>query len=429
MIIEHLFLNEVSMERVILHSDLNNFFASVEAVKNPTLRGKAFAVAGDPDKRHGIILAKSQQAKKYGIATGETIWQAKQKCPSLLVVKPDMKAYHHYSKLVQGIYQRYTDQIEPFGIDESWLDVTGSTRLFGCGPKIAYEIRRQVREELGMTVSIGVSYNKIFAKLGSDLNKPDATTVISKENFKRIVHPLPVSDLLFVGRSTREKLHQYGIYTIGQLATAEPSFLKNLLGKMGVMLHQYAIGAEGASALLTESQPVKSVSNSVTTPRDLQSFEEVRIQLLMLAEHVASRLREQALQGTLITLYVRDNRFNSISRQRPLALPTSNAMEIAQAAIALFQEHYDLSNPVRCIGLGVSKLQPDDGNTQLTLWDTDQKRLEDQCLDHTVDDLRNRYGFNCIVRAGCLHRQLKNYTISNEPGVPSSLCTLPGCHI
>ncbi len=417
------------MERIILHSDLNNFFASVEAVKNPALQGKAFAVAGDPDKRHGIILAKSQQAKKYGITTGEAIWQAKQKCPSLVVVKPDMKAYHYYSKLVQNIYQRYTDQIEPFGIDESWLDVTGSTRLFGCGPKIAYEIRKQVREELGMTVSIGVSYNKIFAKLGSDLNKPDATTVISKENFKQLVHPLSVSNLLFVGRSTREKLHQYGIYTIGQLAATDPSFLKNLLGKMGVMLHQYAIGAEAASALLTETQSVKSVSNSVTAPQDLLTFEEVRIQILMLAEHVASRMRSQQLHGALVSLYVRDNRFNSISRQQPLPIPTNNAMEIAQTAITLFQEHYDLSKPVRCIGIGVSRLQPDDGNIQLTLWDTNQKRLDDRSLDHAVDHLRDRYGFNCIVRAGCLHHQLKNYTISNDPGDTSSLCTLPGCHI
>ena len=191
------------MERIILHSDLNNFFASVEAVKNPLLRGKCFAVAGDPEKRHGIVLAKSQEAKNLGIRTGDTIWEARQKCKDLILVKPDMSAYHHYSRLVHEIYRQYTDKIEPFGIDEAWLDVTGSTRLFGCGAKIAYEIRKKIKEELGMTVSIGVSYNKIFAKLGSDLNKPDATTIISKDNFKSIVHPLPVSDLLFVGRSTR----------------------------------------------------------------------------------------------------------------------------------------------------------------------------------------------------------------------------------
>ncbi len=417
------------MERVILHSDLNNFFASVEAVKNPSLRNKTFAVAGDPAKRHGIILAKNQAAKRFGIQTGETIWQAKQKCPSLVVVKPDMQAYHHYSKLVHNIYRRYTDSIEPFGIDEAWLDVTGSTRLFGCGAKIAYEIREQVRKELGMTVSIGVSYNKVFAKLGSDLKKPDATTVISKENFKRIVHPLPVGDLLFVGRATKEKLYHHGIYTIGHLAQADPTFLHRLLGKMGTMLHQYAIGSEGASSVLTESQPIKSVSNSVTIDHDITTREEIHIQMMMLAEHVASRLRLHHLEGTLITLFVRDNRFCSITRQRPLPLPTNNAAEISEAAYTLFCENYDLSNPVRCIGLGVAKLRPNNGNLQLTLLDPDQTRARDQSLDQTVDRLRDRYGFNCVVRAGCLYHQLKNYTLSDDPGAPSSLCTLPGCHI
>ena len=417
------------MERVILHSDLNNFFASVEAVKNPSLRDKIFAVAGDPEKRHGIILAKNQAAKRMGIQTGETIWQAKQKCPSLIVVKPDMQAYHRYSKMVHRIYNRFTDRIEPFGIDEAWLDVTGSTRLFGCGAKIAYEIRRQVREELGMTVSIGVSYNKVFAKLGSDLKKPDATTIISKENFHKVVHPLPVSDLLFVGRSTREKLYRHGIYTIGHLAQADALFLQRLLGKMGIMLHQYATGSDGAANVLSEAAPIKSVSNSVTTNHDLTTEKEIHIQMMMLAERVASRLRLRELSGTLITLFVRDTQFRSITRQKPLPLATNNAPEIYDAAFSLFQENYDLSTPVRCIGLGVSKLQHDDGNLQMSLWDLDHKRVRDQALDQTVDHLRDRYGFNCVVRAGCLYHQLKNYTLSDEAGAPASLCTLPGCHI
>ena len=415
------------MERIILHSDLNNFFASVEAVKNPLLRGKAFAVAGDPEKRHGIILAKNQIAKKYGVCTGETIWSALQKCPSLFVVKPDMKAYHDYSERVREIYRQFTDEIEPFGIDEAWLDITGSTRLFGCGPKIAYEIRRRVREELGMTVSIGVSFNKIFAKLGSDLKKPDATTVISRENFKEIVYPLPVSNLLFVGRSTREKLHQYGINTIGQLAKADPSFLKNLLGKTGSALHQYATGAESDSALLSEAQEIKSVGNSVTLPQDIADPGEIWIQLLMLADHVAYRLRKRGLCGSLITLFVRDNKFHSISRQRPVCVATSSAMEIAHTAFSLFQDHYDLSNPVRCIGVSVAKLQPNDGNFQLCLWDSHENRILEEQLDQAIDHLRSRYGGSCVVRAGYMHQKLKNYTISGDPGSPS-LCTLPGCH-
>lgn len=417
------------MERIILHSDLNNFFASVEAAKNPALRGKCFAVAGDPEKRHGIILAKSQPAKVLGIRTGETIWEARQKCPDLILVKPDMEAYHHYSRLVHQIYHQFTDKIEPFGIDEAWLDVTGSTRLFGCGAKIAHDIRRKVREELGMTVSIGVSYNKIFAKLGSDLKKPDATTVISKENFQKIVHPLSVSDLLFVGRATKEKLHRHGIYKIGHLAQADPAFLRHLLGKMGLVLHQYAIGSENIGAVLSEIPEVKSISNSITSSEDLTTLKDIRIQLLMLAEHVSSRMRLKGLSGTLVTLFVRDNQFRSTNRQIPLPVATNNAKEIADTAFELFQKHCDLSTPIRCIGLGVSKLQADGGALQLALWDLNNDRVKNQSLDSAVDTLRERYGFNCVVRAGCLYRQLKNYTISNEPDTPSSLCTLPGCHL
>ena len=417
------------MERIILHSDLNNFFASVEAVKNPLLRGKSFAVAGDPEKRHGIILAKSQEAKKFGIRTGETIWEARQKCKDLILVKPDMPAYHHYSRLVHEIYRQFTDKIEPFGIDEAWLDVTGSTRLFGCGAKIAHEIRKKIRDELGMTVSVGVSYNKVFAKLGSDLKKPDATTIISKENFKNIVHPLPVSDLLFVGRSTREKLYQHGIRTIGQLAEANPDFLTFLLGKTGALLYQYAIGSEHIAADVLEPPEVKSISNSVTSSEDLSTAEDVRTQLMLLAEQVSSRMRHKHLHGTLVTLFIRDTHFRSITRQRNLPLPTNNAMEIAKECYSLFQQHYDLSTPIRCIGLGVSKLSPDNGDLQLALWDLNNKRIQEHTLDQTVDQLRDRYGFNCIVRGGCLHRHLKNYTIPKETEEVSSFCTLPGCHI
>ncbi len=417
------------MERIILHSDLNNFFASVEAVKNPLLRGKCFAVAGDPEKRHGIILAKSQEAKQFGVRTGETIWEARQKCKDLILVKPDMPAYHHYSKLVHEIYRQYTDKIEPFGIDEAWLDVSGSTRLFGCGAKIAYEIRKKIREELGMTVSIGVSYNKIFAKLGSDLNKPDATTIISKDNFKSIVHPLPVSDLLFVGRSTKEKLYQHGIRTVGNLAETDPNFLKLLLGKLGTTLHQYAIGSEHIGVDVLEPPEVKSISNSVTSAKDLATHEDVRVQLMLLAEQVSSRMRHKHLHGNLITLFIRNVHLHTITRQRALSLPTNNAAEIANECYDLFLQNYDLSVPIRCIGLGVSKLSPDSGDLQLTLWDLNNERAKEQTLDQTVDQLRDRYGFNCIVRGGCLHQHLKNYTVPNETGEVSSFCTLPGCHI
>ncbi len=415
------------MERIILHSDLNNFFASVEATKNPCLRGKTFAVAGNPEKRHGIILAKSQAAKETGVSTGEAIWEAKQKCPSLLLVPPDMPSYFRYSEKVREIYRQFTDEVEPFGIDEAWLDVSGSTRLFGSGAEIAQEIRRRVREELGLTVSVGVSFNKIFAKLGSDLKKPDATTLITRENFKQIVHPLPVSALLFVGRSTKEKLARYGIHTIGQLARTDPSFLTFQLGKWGAVLYQYANGSDLCAPLTTTSPPLKSISNSVTTERDLKTKQEVWVQLLMLAEQVASRMRIQRITGDLITLQLRTAQLQTKSRQWKMSRPTNTALDLAKAAFSILPECWNSSTPLRSVGLGVGNLQPDDESYQLTFWNSTPKDLRTRQLDQAVDQLRNRYGFNCIVRAECLNRRLKNYTISHETGAPASLCTLPGC--
>lgn len=415
------------MDRIILHSDLNNFFASVEAAKNPLLRGKAFAVAGNPEKRHGIILAKSQLAKAYGVSTGEAIWQAKLKCPDLLLVKPDMLSYHRYSEYVTEIYRRFTDEIEPFGIDEAWLDVTGSTRLFGDGKEIADQIRKTIREELGLTVSIGVSYNKIFAKLGSDLKKPDATTVISRKNFKKIVHPLPISTLLFVGRSTKEKLYRYGIRTIGHLAAVDPHLLNHLLGKNGSLLHHYANGSDIGAALLTQAPPPKSIGNSVTTAQDLTTNHEVWIQLLMLSEHVATRLREQNYAGNLIHLSIRDANLRTITRQKTLEVPTNHALKIATIAFSLFEQNYDLTIPIRSIGVSLGNLTNEDGNLQLSFSEPIYQHINEHHLDQAIDHLRNRYGFNCVVRAGCLHHQLKNYTLSNDPHAPSSLCTLPGC--
>ena len=337
-----------------------------------------------------------------------------------------MAAYRYYSELVHEIYRQFTDEIIPFGIDECWLDVTGSTRLFGCGPKIAYEIRRKVREELGLTVSIGVSYNKIFAKLGSDLKKPDATTVISKENYEKVVHPLPVSSLLFVGAATREKLSHYGICTIGQLAHTDPSFLIRIFGKIGLDLYQRANGIETENTFATDQQE-KSISNSVTTAYDLTTIEEIKLQLMLIAEHVASRLRKRHLAGSLITISIRNNRLSSINRQRGLSICTNNAVEILDTALSLFKDNYDLTVPVRSIGIGVGKLQPDNGNLQMTLLDTEQRRLRNQNLDLTVDELRDRYGFECVTRAGCLNQHIKNYTLY-DPENPTPFCTLPTCH-
>ena len=255
------------MERTILHCDCNGFFASVECVHRPELKEVPMAVCGDPENRHGIILAKNELAKQYGVTTAETIWQAKRKCPQLVLVAPHHDEYAHYSRLVNEIYQQYTDRVEPFGIDESWLDVTGCEELFGDGVTIAETLRRRVREEIGLTISVGVSFNKIFAKLGSDYKKPDATTVITRENFRQIVWPLPVGSLLYVGRAAQESLRRIGVTTIGELAQAEQKNLQLALGKLGEQLWVYANGMDESPVHRTdEKREVKSVGNGMTFP-------------------------------------------------------------------------------------------------------------------------------------------------------------------
>ncbi len=281
------------MERVILHSDLNNFYASVECLYNPSLRGKPIAVSGNPEARHGIVLAKNYAAKSCGVDTGNPLWLAKQKCPDIIFVPPHYELYIKYSEITREIYSEYTDQVEPYGLDECWLDVTGSSALFGDGQTIADKIRERVKSELGVTVSVGVSYNKIFAKLGSDIKKPDATTVIKRSHFKEIVWPLPVNDLLYVGKSTHKKLLNYKIKTIGDLANSDKHFMQYLLGRNGVMLWNFANGLDtspvsniGAKSL------IKSIGNSTTAPRDLITDEDIKIILYVLCESVSSRMRE-----------------------------------------------------------------------------------------------------------------------------------------
>ena len=282
-------------DRVILHCDLNCFFASVELLSHPDLRDIPTAVCGDPASRHGIILAKNEPAKRLGIQTAETIWQAKKKCPGLVLLPPHHGLYREYSRRVNAIYEQYTDLVEPFGIDESWLDITGSMHLFGGDPKaIANTLRRRLRQELGLTISVGVSFNKVFAKLGSDYKKPDATTVISRENWQDIVWPLPVGDLLFVGRAAGRVLHQYGVETIGQLAACSPQMLETLLGKLGLQLHEYANGLDGSPVRPAgQQEPVKSVGNGTTFPKNLTRWEEVQRGLAVLSDSVAMRLRHR----------------------------------------------------------------------------------------------------------------------------------------
>ena len=261
------------MERTVLHIDCNKFYASVECLYRPEIRNKPVAVGGDVESRHGIILTKNEIASKYGLTVGEPLWKARKKCPDLIIVPPNYPLYLRFSKLARMIYADYSEFIEPFGLDENWIDVSGSVQ---SGEEIANEIRERVKSELGITVSVGVSFNKIFAKLGSDYKKPDAVTVISKDNFRDIVWPLPCGDLLMVGRATAAKLNSYGIKTIGELANTDEKFLKTVLGKNGQTLRDYANGLDISPVRRAdEASDVKSVGNSTTTPRDLVDNDDV----------------------------------------------------------------------------------------------------------------------------------------------------------
>ena len=339
------------MERVILHCDQNCFFASVELLSHPDLRDVPMAVCGDPASRHGIILAKNEPAKRFGIQTAETVWQARRKCPSLVLLPPHHKLYREYSVRVNELYGQYTDLVEPFGIDESWLDITGSMHLFGGDPvAIADELRRRVREELGLSISVGVSFNKIFAKLGSDYKKPDATTLISPENWQEIVWPLPVGAMLFVGRSAQRTLAQYGVETIGQLAACRPEMLEKLLGKLGRQRHEYANGLDRSPVRpQAEREPVKSVGNGTTFPHDLTRWEEVRAGLAALSDSVAMRLRRQGLYCSGVQVTIKDSSFCSISRQKRLESPTRLMKDIQRAAMELTRSAWRAPTPIRML--------------------------------------------------------------------------------
>ncbi|MGM9607076.1 MAG: DNA polymerase IV [Oscillospiraceae bacterium] len=385
------------MERTILHCDLNGFFASVELLSHPELRDKPVAVCGDPESRHGIILAKNEPAKRYGVKTAETIWQAKSKCPGLVLLPAHHGEYRKYSRLINDLYERYTDLVEPFGIDESWLDVTGSMHLFGgSGKAVADRLRREVRETFGLTISVGVSFNKIFAKLGSDYKKPDATTVITRENFREIVWPLPVTDLLFVGRSAAGVLAKYGVRTIGQLAAFDRTALSDLLGKQGEQLWQYANGLEHSPVAPAGTYvPPKSVGNGETFSRDLQGTDQLREGLRPLAEQVAERLRKHHMKCTALQLTIRDPHFRDICRQRPLNAPTCTALDLLRAALDILADCWPEDAPVRALTLTALSLVPEgQAAEQMDLFDASAPRRRDkrETLERTMDQLRAKYG-------------------------------------
>ena len=389
------------MDRVILHCDLNSFYASVELLSHPELRDKPAAVCGDPSSRHGIILAKNEPAKACGVQTAETIWQARKKCPGLFLLPAHHDQYRFYSKKVNDIYERYTDLVEPFSIDESWLDVTGSLHLFHTdGKGLADEIRRVVRKELGLTISVGVSFNKIFAKMGSDYKKPDATTVITRENFQALLWPLPVKDLIFVGRTAERTLGEYGIRTIGDLARFDEKALVALMGRQGAALHSYAAGTEHAPVVpARELPPPKSVGNGLTFSKNLLGWEELHAGAAMLSDEVAMRLRRLDMKCATVSITVRDPNFRDISRQRGLSVPTFLAREITQAAMELLKECWNPRAPVRALTITAQNLLPaGEAAEQLDLLEHQAapRRERAEQLEKTMDRIRGKFGRDAI---------------------------------
>lgn len=386
------------MERTVLHVDCNKFYASVECLHRPEIRNKPVAVGGSVEDRHGIILTKNEIASKYGIKTAEPIWQARQKCPELVVVPPNFPLYVRFSNMARKIYKDYSEYIEPFGLDENWIDVTGCRQ---SGEEIANEIRRRVKFELGITVSVGVSWNKIFAKFGSDYKKPDAVTVINKENYKDVVWKSPCSDLLFVGRSTAKKLNSYGIYTVGDIANSDCSFLRSVFGKNGEMLYRNANGLNASPvARVDDEQAAKSIGNSATTPRDMVNNADVKAVMMMLCESVAQRLRRQGVKGKTVTIYVRDKDLKSFTRQGQLAACSNVSAEILDEAMALFVQNYDWVKPVRSVGVSVSDFGDD--FLQFDLSGNAKRHEKLEKVEHAMDDIRRRFGDSAVLRASLL---------------------------
>jgi len=390
------------MDRVVFHCDCNSFYASVELLSHPELKSVPVAVCGDPKSRHGIILAKNEPAKAFGVKTAETIWQAQRKCPNLVLLPPHHDLYRTYSKQVNAIYERFTDLVEPFGIDESWLDVTGTLHLFGGDPRaLADRVRNTVREETGLTVSVGVSFNKIFAKLGSDYKKPDATTVITVDNFRSLVWPLPVTDLLFVGRAAARVLEQYGVRTIGELAAFDRQALVNLLGKQGGQLWSYANGLENSPVASARAYtPPKSVGNGETFPRNLTSRTEVERGVAALADEVARRLRKHQLKAATLQVTIRDPAFKDLCRQRPLAVPTCTARELTRAALDILDHSWKKGAPIRALTLTAQNLIPEEEAAEqqdLFAPEAPKRREKAEKLERVMDQLREKYGRDAVT--------------------------------
>ena len=387
------------MYRVILHADDNCFYAAVEMLHRPEYDGQPLAVGGDAEKRHGIILTANYIAKRRGVKTGSALWEARQACPGLVIVPPNYDQYLRFSRYMREIYSHYSDKVESFGLDECWLDVTDSVGIRGDGVSIAQEINRKVKSELGITISVGVSWNKIFAKFGSDYKKPDAVTDVNRDNYRQIVWPKPAEDLLYVGRATKRKLAGVGIHTIGQIAEADPSYLHCMLGKQGLMLSVFARGEDKTPVAKENTDaPIKSIGNGMTMPRDLVNDMEVKMAIYMLSESVATRLRENHFAGDVIEIFVRDNDLMGFTRQHKIPFPTNISDEIARQAMQIFLENYRWQKPIRGVGVRVASLHGERYPYQLDLFQSEERREKQLAVDCAVDEIRKRFGTESIQR-------------------------------
>lgn len=387
-------------ERVILHCDLNNFFASVSLLFNPTLRSVPVAVCGDKEQRHGIVLAKNEAAKRCGVKTAEAIFEARAKCPELVILPPMMDKYKEYSEKAHRIYEEYTDMIEPFGIDECWLDVTGSRLLFGSGEEIADKIRRGIKQKLGITVSVGVSFNKVFAKLGSDMKKPDGITVISRENFREKIWRLPISDLLFVGRKTTDRLRSCGICTIGDAAVCSDEMLERLLGKNGLELKRYALGEDNSPVSRQhEKATPKSIGRSVTRQQDFKTPDEIWGMFLSLAREISDSLREQGLYAGGVQVHIRNAALSVKEFSRSYPDSVNGAKIIAERGMELLNEHFGFTEPLRSVGLRAINLRGYQTAIQEDIFGDSEKRETEEKIESSIYELRKKFGSTSITRA------------------------------
>ena len=398
------------MERTILHCDMNNFYASVECMLNPSLRGHPVAVGGDVENRHGIILAKNYEAKKFGIQTGEALWQAKQKCPKLIIVPPHYEEYLKYSRLAHSIYADYTDLIEPYGMDEVWMDVTGSTKAFGSGEVIANTLRERIKYELGLTISVGVSFCKVFAKLGSDMKKPDAVTVIPKDSFRDIIWDLPASDMLGVGRSMEKFLSSYGIHTIGQLANAYPDLMRRKLGKNGMVLLAFANGEDRSKVAPQDYEPpMKSIGHGITTMQDLENNAEVWNIMLALTQDIGHKLRVYNKNAAGVAIYIRyivDKQIAGKQWQCQLPVRTHSAAIIAKEAYRLFERSYGWEYPIRSVTVRAINLCSQDLPEQLQFFSDAATVDRKEKLETAIEDIRRRFG-KYSIQPACLCQNIK----------------------